>query len=272
MADKGTPVVAAAAGTIRLVNWTARSHLDPERCCSVVVDHDDGWQSKYLHLTDDSPGTDDGKGWGIAAGIVPGTEIAAGQLLGWVGDSGNAESTVLHLHFELLDSKGIHVNAFEALLLAGGNPPPSPWGRLARVGVLRPGQEGQAITLLQEVLSELSYDVGPVDGIFGSKTAGGVRAYQSDRGLSVDGIVGTETFGELAADGSLEPAVLGLGSSGPQVAGMQGILTDLGFEPGPVDGVFGHRTLVAVLSFQRALNLQIDGLVGPQTLRALRGR
>jgi len=37
-------------------------------------------------------------------------------------------------------------------------------------------------------------------------------------------------------------------------------------------GVFGLRTLVAVLSFQRALNLQIDGLVGPQTLRALRGR
>lgn len=111
MADKGTPVVAAAAGTIRLVNWTGRSHLDPERCCSVVVDHDDGWQSKYLHLTDDSPGTDDGKGWGIAAGIVPGAEIAAGQLLGWVGDSGNAESTAPHLHFELLDSKGIHVNA-----------------------------------------------------------------------------------------------------------------------------------------------------------------
>ena len=66
MAAKGTPVVAVAAGTIRLVNWSARADLNPERCCSIVLDHDDGWQSVYIHLDNDRPGTDDGKGWGIA--------------------------------------------------------------------------------------------------------------------------------------------------------------------------------------------------------------
>jgi murein DD-endopeptidase MepM/ murein hydrolase activator NlpD len=124
MASKGTPVVAAASGNVRYVNWTSRSHLNPDRCCSVVIKHDDGWESRYMHLANDSPGTDDGKGWGVAAGIVPGARVEAGDLIGWVGDSGNAESTASHLHFELIDPSGVHANPFRALLVAGGNPPP----------------------------------------------------------------------------------------------------------------------------------------------------
>ena len=63
MADKMTPVVAAADGVVRLVNWTAQSHMNRDRCCSLVIRHDDGWESWYIHLDNahfhDLPGLDD---------------------------------------------------------------------------------------------------------------------------------------------------------------------------------------------------------------------
>jgi murein DD-endopeptidase MepM/ murein hydrolase activator NlpD len=99
---KGVPVVASASGTVDYVNWsTDPSDLNPERCCSLTIDHADGWSTWYLHLNNDTPGTDDGLAWGIADGIVPGATVYAGQLIGWVGDSGNAEAVSAHLHWEV---------------------------------------------------------------------------------------------------------------------------------------------------------------------------
>ena len=119
MASKMVPVRAAAAGTVRWVNWSSSpSDLNPDRCCTMVIEHDDDWQTWYIHLNNDTPGTDDGKGWGIAPGLVPGSRVSAGQLIGWVGDSGNAENTGSHLHFELYDPEGVIVNPFNALKTA----------------------------------------------------------------------------------------------------------------------------------------------------------
>jgi Ca2+-binding RTX toxin-like protein len=116
MAPKMTPVVAPVDGTVHWVNWSSNPNdLNPERCCNLTIDHDDGWESWYIHLNNDTPGTDDGKAWGIAPGILPGTPVKAGQLIGWVGDSGNAENTGPHLHFELLDPEGVRVNPIRAL-------------------------------------------------------------------------------------------------------------------------------------------------------------
>jgi hypothetical protein len=76
--------------------------------------HDDGWRSMYMHLNNDTPGTDDGRAIGFAEGIKEGMHVTAGTVIGFVGDSGNAESTAPHLHFELHQPDGLKINSFRA--------------------------------------------------------------------------------------------------------------------------------------------------------------
>lgn len=110
-AAKMTPVVAVASGTIEWLNDTPG-----ESCCAVALLHDTGWHSRYIHLNDDTPGTDDGRVVGIVKGLQVGDQVQAGQLIGWVGDSGNA--TAPHLHFELLGPDGAAVDPYESLQAA----------------------------------------------------------------------------------------------------------------------------------------------------------
>lgn len=113
MADKMIPVVAAASGT---VGWM--QDVVGGSCCAMALHHDDGWSSWYIHLNNDTPGTDDGLGFGFAEGITSGVHVAAGQLIGWVGDSGNAEQVGSHLHFELHRPDDTRFNPYESLLAA----------------------------------------------------------------------------------------------------------------------------------------------------------
>lgn len=275
IAAKGVPVVAAASGTVRLVNWTSRSHMNRHRCCTLVIRHDDGWESRYIHLNNDTPGTDDGKAWGIAKSIRPGVRVKAGQVIGWVGDSGSAEHTRPHLHFELLDPSRRYVNSFTALIGAGGTPRGGVADPLFQGGrVMRVGDRGLDVQRLQETLNRIGYDSGRVDGIFGSRTNSAVRRFQRDTRLTVDGLVGTATRAVLksslsASTPSGSSNLLREGSRGDSVRRLQDGLNSKGFPAGPVDGIFGPRTLLAVISFQQARNLRIDGIAGPQTLNAL---
>lgn len=120
MAPKGTPVYAVADG---VATWVS----SPDSLSSVrlAIDHGNGWFTRYIHLNNDNPDTDDGQFYGIAPGIVDGTELTAGQLIGWVGDSGNAEGTGSHLHFELRQGEShwqsTAVDAYDYLINAESN-------------------------------------------------------------------------------------------------------------------------------------------------------
>ena len=68
---------------------------------------------------------------------------------------------------------------------------------LAGCPLMRKGASGNITKLLQEKLVKLGYSTNGVDGIFGSGTHSAVREFQKTRGLSVDGIVGQNTWRKL---------------------------------------------------------------------------
>lgn len=106
MAPKMAQVYAFADGVVETVATSRRGGR------YIVIEHGDGWSSTYIHLNNDNPGTDDGDApWSltVAPTIEEGAVVKAGQLIGWVGDSGNAEWTGSHTHFELaVDGRGIN--------------------------------------------------------------------------------------------------------------------------------------------------------------------
>lgn len=114
LAPRMTEVYAAAAGTVIFVGINNLSGRN------LKIDHGDGWETYYLHLNNDTPGTDDGHApWTltVAPGVEVGRPVEAGQLIGWVGDSGNAEGTTPHTHFELRRN-GVATNPFGLLVEA----------------------------------------------------------------------------------------------------------------------------------------------------------
>lgn len=70
--------------------------------------------------------------------------------------------------------------------------------------MLRVGSRGGDVVRLQQQLAALGFSPGPTDGIFGAQTSAAVRAFQSSHHLTVDGIVGPQTWGAL--DGAAAPA------------------------------------------------------------------
>jgi peptidoglycan hydrolase-like protein with peptidoglycan-binding domain len=69
--------------------------------------------------------------------------------------------------------------------------------------------------------------------------------------------------------GSSVDTYLKEGSTGTKVKELQQLLKAKGFNPGPIDGIFGSGTTKAVISFQKYMGLKADGIVGSATWQAL---
>lgn len=73
--------------------------------------------------------------------------------------------------------------------------------RAAGLVTLRPtmkkGSKGAAVQQLQHDLKELGYDCGEIDGVFGAMTAAAVRCFQADHKLTIDAIVGVNTWAAI---------------------------------------------------------------------------
>lgn len=143
MGAKMSPLVAACTGTV--VTLKRETTVGDGNYLGIACDAGaaKGWTAMYLHVNNDTPGTDDGKGtatWAFPAGIAQGVRVLQGQLVGWRGDSGNAERTGPHLHFELRKGtgwSGTVYNAYPSLRAAHhiatpGASGPHPEGTLLR--------------------------------------------------------------------------------------------------------------------------------------------
>lgn len=145
----------------------------------------------------------------------------------------------------------------------------------------RVGDQGPVIAELRTTLIALGLlqGVSPADAadpaaVFDSACDRALRAFQQQRGLSVDGLVGPETYRALAeARWRLGDRLLWFAVSHPfvgdDVAELQERLLELGFDAGRRDGVFGGQTEAALKEFQRNVGLPVDGRCGPGSLRAL---
>jgi murein DD-endopeptidase MepM/ murein hydrolase activator NlpD len=106
MGTKMAPVVAVLDGVVETIRKGGISGY------YVMINHDDGISSWYMHLNNDSPGTDNGRGGpenAFAEGLELGDTVEAGQIIGYVGDSGNAEWAGAHTHFELhIDGRAVN--------------------------------------------------------------------------------------------------------------------------------------------------------------------
>lgn len=67
------------------------------------------------------------------------------------------------------------------------------------MGTLRNGNSGTQVKVLQWLLKENGHDPGTIDGKFGANTLKAVKAYQKAKKLTVDGIVGKNTWAKLLA-------------------------------------------------------------------------
>jgi N-acetylmuramoyl-L-alanine amidase len=161
--------------------------------------------------------------------------------------------------------------------------PTDPPGRSGAVTVLRPGDRGEGVRDVRDRLHQLGLlpDAESANGardpraeVYDDDVGGAVRAFQQQRGLTCDGVVGPATYRALdEARWRLGDRVLvhlpGRLQQGDDVIALQRRLLDLGFKVGRVDGRFGPRTERAVREFQRNIGVPPDGTCGPATLKAL---
>lgn len=144
---------------------------------------------------------------------------------------------------------------------------------------LAPGATGGRVAVVESGLKTLGYYQGSINGTYGPALALAVRIFQDQHHLKATGIVGATTLAALhkattpiaTSLPSLvsQPAVLRLGDSGPMVVQLQKLLVHQRYRIS-TDGQFGPATESAVVSFQRTHGLQANGIVGPDTLNALK--
>lgn len=145
------------------------------------------------------------------------------------------------------------------------------------------GSVDDNVLKMQRALQALGY-LGPAerDGVFGRKTLVAVCWFQADMHMNVDGIPGDETLTKLyalydtAVSKSSDADVssfqrLSFGSKGLLVQYLQSKLGQLGYYSGFVDGFYGVQTKQAVISYQEANRLFVDGVVYQDTWLSLFG-
>ncbi|SCD45539.1 Peptidoglycan-binding (PGRP) domain of peptidoglycan hydrolases-containing protein [Streptomyces sp. DvalAA-19] len=136
----------------------------------------------------------------------------------------------------------------------------APAAQAASWPVVGSGSTGANVTTIQHLLTARNHATA-ADGIFGSGTADKVKGFQRSQSLTADGVVGPDTWSKLIV-------TVSSGSNGSAVKAAQVQLNRYGHGLA-VDGAFGSGTASAAKKFQQSKGLSADGIVGPDTWRAL---
>ena len=109
--------------------------------------------------------------------------------------------------------------------------------------------------------------------VFNGTVEAAVKEFQQARGLSVTGVVDPVTLRALdEARWKLGDRVLSLTTPfmrGDDVANLQSQLSEMGFNCGRVDGIYGHESEEAVMEFQKSVGVKADGRCGPATIMSM---
>lgn len=142
--------------------------------------------------------------------------------------------------------------------------------------IITMGSRGENVIRIQKRLIRLGYNVpGGADGQYGSGCREMIKKFQGDNGLEIDGDVGENTWNTLfplqnQKENSEWPRYyIAKGMSDSNVSIIQTRLSNLGYSIGPIDGIFGEKTEIAIKDFQKTNHLDDDGIVGRATWNAL---
>ena len=109
LGDKRAPVVAVEAGKIEY--WTTSASAG----CMLYLYGASGTMYEYIHLNNDLTAANDNRGkcvQGVSYAVPDGSHVEAGQVIGYLGDSGDANGIHPHLHFEVHPNGGKAVDPF----------------------------------------------------------------------------------------------------------------------------------------------------------------
>lgn len=210
MMDKVTPVLAVTDGQITFLTTT-----EEEWGMAIYLEDNDGYSYRYLHINNDTPGSDDGKAilaYAFPKNISKGVNVKAGDVIAFSGDSGNAEGVSPHLHFEIwtpgngsrydYGSERTSINPYPSLLAALGqalppneNPQPIVSTTTPSYNFLRNlqlGARGEDVKALQIYLNQAGFIVslsgagsaGQETNYFGPATQAALIKFQKTNNIS----------------------------------------------------------------------------------------
>jgi len=134
------------------------------------------------------------------------------------------------------------------------------------------GESGDLVSQLTDYLFRLGY-LPAAKNSFDDAVAQAVKAFQQARGLTISGVVDAITLRSLEeARWKLGDRTLSLVEPpmrGDDVAHLQSQLSEMGFNCGRVDGIFGSNTETALKEFQKSVGVKVDGQCGPATVMSM---
>ena len=134
------------------------------------------------------------------------------------------------------------------------------------------GESGDLVFQLTDYLSRLGY-LPAAKNNFDDAVVQAVKAFQQARGLTISGVVDAITLRSLEeARWKLGDRTLSLSDPamrGDDVAHLQSQLSEMGFNCGRVDGIFGADTEAAIKEFQKSVGVKVDGQCGPATVMSM---